>query len=114
MSDAEDVYELLVDLGNGLEALGVDIKQRISKKMKTSRISEEPFLALKWEKREGSRLREYEVSTKVLDSGSENFQRCLNILKQNNATIGNRLKDVGWLHSYWLYGESIYRQPLKV
>lgn len=105
--------EALLDFADALENAALILKQRIGKQMKKPEVSEEPFLAQKWEKREGNRLHEFEVSTKILNPGSENFQRCLSILKQNNATIGNRFKDVGWTFSYWVYGENIYRQQLK-
>jgi len=111
----EEICEILTDLGNGLEALSVDIKQRIAKILKTPRISEEPFFALKWDKKEGNKLKEYETTTKAQNSGSDNFHHCLNILTRNKATIQNRFHDKGWGFSYWLYPQregTIYRQIL--
>jgi hypothetical protein len=109
----EEVYELLVDFADAIEAAAVNIKQQISQKMKTPKASEDQFLSLKWEKKQGTKLKEFEVSTKTLNSSSESFQHCFNILKRNNATINNRFHDANWQYAYWLYNDAIFRQVLS-
>jgi len=113
LSENEEVYELILDFANALEAAAVSIKQRVSQKVKTPQVSEGPFLTLKYEKRTGNKLKDFEVATKTLNSSSEDFTRCLNILKRNKATIQDRFHDQGWRFSFWEYNEAIYLQPLK-
>lgn len=111
---SEKINEALLNFADAMENAALFLKQSIGKELKTPQVSEGPFLTLKYEKRTGNKLKEFEVATKTLNSGSEDFERCLNILKRNNATIQNRFKDQGWQFAYWLYGENtIYRQTLK-
>jgi len=109
---SEKTNEALLNFADAMENAALVLKQSIGREIKPQ-VNEGPFLTLKWEKRSGNKLKEFEVTTKVLNSGSEDFERCLGILKRNNADIGNRFHSEGWQFSYWLYGESIYRQLLK-
>jgi len=111
---SEKIEEALLNFADAVENAALVLKQSVGKELKTPQVSESPFLALKYEQRTGNRLKEFEVATKTLNSGSEDFERCLNILKRNNATIQNRFKSQDWQFCYWLYGENtIYRQALK-
>jgi len=111
---SEKQSEALLNFADALENAALVLKQAIGKEIKPVQVNEAPFLTLKWEKREGAKLREFEITTKALNSGSEDFEKCFNILKRNNASINQRFHDKGWQYGYWLYGENaIYRQTLK-
>lgn len=110
---SEKQSEALLNFADALENAALVLKQSIGKELKTPQVSEGPFLTLKYEKRTGNRLKDFEVATKTLNSGSADFDRCLSILKRNNTTIQNRFKDQGWQFSYWVYQDAIYRQALK-
>lgn len=110
---SEKLSEALLNFSDALENAALVLKQAIAKEIKPVQVNEAPFLTLKWEKRSGNKLKEFEVTTKTLNSGSEDFERCHNILKRNNADIQNRFQSEGWNYSYWLYGESMYRQAQK-
>jgi hypothetical protein len=114
----EEVLDLLADFATGIEAAAIQLKQEIGRivKVQIGTISEEPFLGLRWEKKQGARLKEYEFTSKVANDGNDDFHHCLNILKANRATINNRFHCEGWKYSYWLYANKpgvIYRQQLK-
>lgn len=110
---SEKIEEAIVDFVNAIEAACVQLKRYIGETQGVP-MREEPLLSLKWEKREGTKLKEFEITTKALNSGSEDFEKCFNILKRNNASINQRFHDKGWQYGYWLYGENaIYRQTLK-
>lgn len=110
---SEKLSEALLSFADAMENAALVLKQSIGKDLKTPQVSEGPFLTLKYEKRTGNRLKEFEVATKTLNSSSEDFERCLNILKRNKATIQDQFKDQNWQHSYWEYQDAIYRQILK-
>lgn len=109
---SEKITEAIVDFANSIEAACVQLKRYIGE-VHGIAAKEETFLSLKWEKRSGDKLKDYEVTSKILNSGNDTFQRCFNILKRNNAVISNRFRESGWGHAYWLYGEYVYRQQLK-
>jgi len=110
---SEKLEEVLLNFADAMENAALILKQSIGKELKTPQIKEAPFLVLKYEQRTGNKLKEFEVATKTLNSSSADFDRCLNILMRNKATIQDRFKDQGWNHSYWVYQEAIYRQTLK-
>lgn len=115
--EKEEILDLLTDFATAIEAAALQLKQAVGKIVKVQmEISEEPFLGLKWEKKEGSRLKEYELTSKVANDGNDAFHHCLNVLRGNRATINNRFHCEGWKYGYWLYANKpgvIYRQPLK-
>lgn len=118
MSEKEEVLELLADFATAIEAAAIQLKQEIARivRVQIGTISEEPFLGLKWEKKQGARLKEYEFTSKVANDGNDAFHHCFNVLKANKASINNRFHYEGWKYSYWLYADKpdvIYRQLLK-
>lgn len=118
ISEKEEVLDLLADFATGIEAAAIQLKQEIGRivKVQTRTISEDPFLSLKWEKKQGARLKEYELTSRVSNDGNDDFHHCFNVLKVNRATINNRFHCEGWKYSYWLYANKpdvIYRQLLK-
>jgi len=109
---SEKLSEALLNFADAMENAALVLKQSIGKETKPIQVNEGPFLTLKYEQRTGNKLKEFEVATKTLNSSSQDFDRCFNILKKNNASINDRFHDVNWRHSYWLYQDAIYRQAL--
>ena len=114
----EEVLELMADFATAIEAAAIQLKQEVAKivKVQIGTVSEEPFLALNWEKTQGARLKEYGFTSRVANNGNDAFYHCLSILKANKASINNRFHCEGWKYSYWLYNDKtvvIYRQLLK-
>ncbi|KPV64229.1 MAG: hypothetical protein AOA66_0318 [Candidatus Bathyarchaeota archaeon BA2] len=118
ISENEGILELLADFATAMEAAAIQLKHEVAKivKVQIGTISEEPFLNLKWEKKEGAKLKEYEFTSRVAKDGNDAFYHCLSILKANKASINNRFHCEGWKYSYWLYDDKpgvIYRRLLK-
>jgi len=114
----EEILKLLADFATAVEAAALQLKQAIGKivKVEVGTISEEPFLSLKWEKKAGAKLKEYEFTSKAANNSNDAFHHCFTILKANRAAINNRFYCEGWKYSYWLYANNpdvIYRQLLK-
>ncbi|MCS7123933.1 MAG: hypothetical protein NZ932_00735 [Candidatus Bathyarchaeota archaeon] len=117
--DLKVFLEDLVDYLNCQEAGIVKLKRQIEKLLGfevKAKISEETFLILKWQSEKGSRLGDYEVAYKN-QNVFENWQHCFNILKQNNAVIGNPFHEEGYRFRYWIYpekyGDRIFRKKLN-
>jgi hypothetical protein len=114
----EATLDLLADFATGIEAAAIELKQSIGRVLKVpiGTISEEPFLGLMWEKKQGAKLKEYEFTSKAANDSNNDYNHCFNVLKANGATINNRFHCEGWKYSYWLYSNkpgTIYRQLLK-
>jgi hypothetical protein len=75
-------------------------------------IPETVFSCLTFEPHVGEKLREYEIGQGKSNKQKE-FDQAFNILKEANASINNRYHGPGFVFSYWLYGQAIYRQKLK-
>jgi len=108
----ETTLEILVDLLNGVEAAIIQAKQRISEITGVKAVREENFKILNWKDASGNRIGEFQVASKEGNDEAK-FNRAFTILTRNNASIGNRYHGEGYEYSYWVYGERIYRQPLK-
>jgi len=113
---SEEILEIIVDYANAQEAAVVDLKHRIAELVGVKEaiaVKEITFTILKFEKQQGTRIGEYEVAYKT-NNIEDKWVQAYNILRRNNATIGNRYYGEGYVHGYWLYGEGkIYRQKLK-
>ena len=123
----ETVYEILeTELYGGLFSL-VDafeggiasfkqhfaVKKGISATSAPAAVREETFECLKFEPMKGAKIGDYEVAYKEQNAEAQ-WMHAYNILKQSNATIGNRYNGEGYQCAYWLYGEGrIYRQRLS-
>ena len=120
--DLKILAEEIIDFCNGLEALAVKLRFQIEKMFDIAKVEKskavlpEATFNLKWQVEKGNRLGEYEVAYKsqnILD----NWQHCFNILKQNNAVIGNRFHEQGYEYAYWIYPEKyedrIFRKKLN-
>ena len=109
----EEIFEPLLHLANGLEALSVQFKHEVGRGGRLPHAKEEAFTFLNWEQQEGSKLGAYEVAYKATNL-PDKWISASNILRQNNATINDRYHGEGYVFSYWLYGQDkIYRQKLK-
>lgn len=108
----ERLSEAIVDFVNAIEAACVKLKRHIGEQHGVVAFNEDAFTALTFEKQHGNKIGEFEVAHKK-NNIPEKFQHAFNILEKNDATISKRFHTDGYAFSYWLYGEKIYRQPLK-
>jgi len=67
---------------------------------------------LTYVKRTGAKIGEFEIADEK-DSPKDLYDRALNILKQNGATISKRYHGDGYVYAYWEYQNKIWRQKLK-
>lgn len=114
MNSTEDtVLEAFLDFLDAVEAGIANARRTISQVKGVTAVKEETFHILKWEKKEGSRIGEFEVAYEK-NNLPDKWTSPHNILRKNNATINNRYYGDGYLHTYWLFGErKIYRQKRK-
>ena len=112
----EKIVEAIVDFANAIEAACVQLRRYIGEVHGVG-VSEDIFLnLLSWEKGQGSRIGEFEFTTRKANNSSNAFNHAYNVLKANNASIGNRFHDEGFQYSYWLFSskpDTVYRQVLK-
>jgi hypothetical protein len=117
MSLEEDV----IDFCNAIEAATVNLKHRIAQrhgvdvkeetKPEKTTVPEKTF-DLTYVKRTGAKIGEFEIADEK-DSPKDLYDRALNILKQNGATISKRYHGDGYVYAYWEYQNKIWRQKLK-
>jgi hypothetical protein len=107
------------DFLNDLEASIIRLKQQIIKLVgaeEKPKIPEETFSILKWDDEKGERLGNFQTAYKNKNI-LENWQHAFNILKQNNAVIGNPFHLEGYQYRYWVYPEKyedrIFRKKLS-
>lgn len=122
MLSSEDLkifLEDLVDFVDCVEACCVKLMRQIEKLLGSevkAKLPEETFSILKWQSEKGFHLGDYEVAYKN-QNVLENWQHCFNILKQNNAVIGNPFHLEGYQYRYWIfpekYGDRIFRKKLN-
>lgn len=111
----QEILEILADVGNALESIGVSIRRQIAKiqKVEVTAVREAMFDILKWEGQKGAKIGPYEVAYKDQNL-PEKWTHAYNILRQANAVISRRYHGDEYRYSYWLYEEGkIYRQLLK-
>lgn len=92
-----------------------ELKKQENSQPKNPEISEDVFIAFKWNPETGQKLGSYEVAL-IQDNNKTDWQETYDFLKQQNATISNRYHCKKYTFSYWLYEKSeykIYRQKLK-
>lgn len=95
---------------NGLMAAGEPVEA--AKKEPTVTVKEETFACLSFEPQKGERLGDYETAS-AKNNLPDKFNAAFNVLSKSNATISARYRGGGYVHSYWLFHETIYRQKLK-
>lgn len=112
----EKLSEAILDFANAVEAACIQLKRYVRETQGVG-LKEEIFTKLLgWEKTQGSKLGEFEVTSRKANNNSDAFNHAYNILKRNNAAINARFHGEGYLYSYWLYSEKsdvVYRQLLK-
>lgn len=75
-------------------------------------VKEETIACLSFEPQKGERLGEYETASQK-NNLPDKFNTAFNVLSKSNATISNRYHGQGYVFSYWLYAERIFRQKPK-
>jgi len=112
-----EILQIIGDFASALEAAAVQVKHRIAELTSLKEavaVKEETFNILKFEKRQGARIGEYELAYKA-NNITDKWVHAFNILRQNNSIINSRYEGQGYFYRYWIYGEGkIYRQKLKV
>jgi hypothetical protein len=108
----DQTLDILVECANGLEAVAIGVKQRVAELKQPATVGETSFDTLAWQQKKGAKLNEFEIATKDTNA-PEKFQHAVDILKANNATINDRFYEPEYLHSYWIYQDTIYRQKRK-
>lgn len=108
----DKVLEIITDMLTALESLAVDAKKRISEIENMASERETSFTILAWESKKGDRLGEFEIATKERND-PEKYRHALDVLKANNASIEDRFYEPLYLHTYWTYQDTIYRQARK-
>jgi hypothetical protein len=116
----ERVLEILADVGSGLEAIGFQLKRNAAeiaepsaaKEAKPAAVSETTFSILLFEAQKGEKLGDFETAS-LKNNIPDKWNQAFNILRQSNATINSRYHGEGYICSYWIYGDRIFRQKLK-
>jgi len=78
-------------------------------------IPENRFDDLKWKDENGAKIGAYQIAL-IQDNDEQDWRHTYNILKANNAEIGNRFHEHNYEHSYWLYSKmeyKIFRQQMR-
>ncbi|RLI19925.1 hypothetical protein DRO54_07375 [Candidatus Bathyarchaeota archaeon] len=102
----EKIAKILIDLGNSLESIGVELKEAVSKLVDHEfGLTEEVFTVLKWEKRSSDKLGEYEVAQRE-QNDPHAFNHAYRILEVNAADIKNHFGSKEWRYYYWLFDGS--------
>jgi hypothetical protein len=116
----ERILQILEDVGNALEALGVRIRHAVAElegqkgpAPAPAAMKEDVFAGLVWESQEGKQIGLYEVAYKA-NNEPNRWTPAHEFLEKNKAAINARYHGEGYVHSYWLYHDNkIYRQKLK-
>lgn len=75
-------------------------------------VKEETLACLSFEPQKGERLGDYETAS-AKNNIPDKFNAAFNVLSKSNATISNRYHGQGYVFSYWVYTERIFRQKPK-
>lgn len=113
------ILQILDDVGNALEALGVQIKHAVAELEgqiggpAPAAMKEDVFAGLVWENQEGASLGNFAVAYKDHNALNK-WNPAYEFLQKNKAAINARYHGEGYVFSYWIYHEGkIYRQKLK-
>ncbi len=115
MSD-EKILEIILDYFNATEAACVNPKRQISELVNVTEshqtVSEQTFSILRFTEHQGTKLNEFGTAERK-DNDEQAWLHVFNILKQNDSTINKRFHAAGYVYSYWIYNDRIFRQKLK-
>ncbi len=107
-----EFYDAFFGMLNAFEAGITSFKQQLGAEKGIIAVKEETFTCLQFKTQHGNTIGDFEVASK--DSNEDvQWHHAFNILKNSNATINKRYHEEGYQHSYWLFGEKIYRQKLE-
>lgn len=110
---SERISEALADFCSAIEAAAFDLKRRIGQ-LHGVGLKEETFSSLLgWTESKGKKLGEFEWCSREANNNSDAFRHAMNILKANDATIKNQLKEDDWHCCYWYYEDRIFRRLRK-
>lgn len=114
MSSEDLATEALLEFLNACEAGIASAKMMIAKKKNVAEIREQSFInLLGWTQRTGDKLGDFEVTSRSANNDSDVYRHAFNVLEANNATIKDRYHGKGFIYSYWLYNDNIFRKKLK-
>jgi hypothetical protein len=110
------IAEILADYANAQEAAAVNLKRQIvelvnATEKRATAIPEQTFDLLKFEAHKSEKLKDFEVADKR-NNLEQNWTHVSNILKAADATINSRYHGLGYVFSYWLYQDRVFRQKL--
>ena len=117
MSD-KALAEIFLDYLNAQEAACVSARRQISELFNVTEPTqqktapEQAFQILKFQEHKGSKLNEFATAERA-NNDEQAWLNAFNILKASDATINKRFHAAGYMYSYWIYDERIFRQKLK-
>jgi len=107
---SEKLSGAIIDFANAVEAACVQLKRYVGEQQ-TVGVKEETFTKLLgWTQSKGERLGEFEWCSREANNNSDVFNHAMNILKRNDATIKNQLKEDSWRYNFWHYEDRIFRR----
>jgi len=114
MSDIEFVIKLRA-AGDLIKEAADEYLEKLGKRQGIG-TKEEVFTSLRgWTATKGDRIGEYDYTNRKVNNNSDAFNKAMDILKTNGASIGNRFHDKGYKYGYWMYEknpDTIYRKLL--
>ena len=101
-----DPYALMLDSWNEfLETLNPT-------ETKIKYVPEETFYAIAYDIQTTEKLGAFEVADRTKND-VERFALAFSILKANESSISKRYHGPGYVYSYWLFKDKVYRQIVK-
>lgn len=114
----QKLAEIFLDQLNAQEAACVNARRQIdelfnmTESTQRKAVPEQTFNVLKFTEHKGEKLNEFATAERK-DNDEQTWLQAYNILKQNDSTINQRFHAAGYVYSYWLFNERIFRQKLK-
>lgn len=113
----DELSEIITDFFNAVESACVNAKRQIAEikgvteKKSVTAVKEETF-NLKFDPQKGEKLGDFETAD-LKNNIPDKFQCAFNILSKSNSVIGNRYYGIGYVYTYWIYNDRIFRKKLK-
>jgi hypothetical protein len=79
---------------------------------KAKTVSEETFVNLTYEEQNTEKLGKFDTADPK-QNDEKRFGLAFSVLRANGSTISKRYHGSGYIYSYWIYTDRIYRQLLK-
>jgi len=112
MSEVAFLVKLRDSAAMIMDACETRLEQLAPVQVKTKTVPEETFFNLAYEIQTSDKLGMFDTADRQKNDETR-FQLAFSILKANESTISKRFYGLGYLYSYWIFGEKIYRQTLK-